>query len=117
MAFQKNLTFRGLSGSYVNIFSHRVESGRKEAAACLALWVDLAHRNTAGAQPIGDRCIKVLLTGADFETWLSAEALQAAFEEAPTFDPVKSQFYKAAKAGVGVVSDWGHLVLADATEV
>lgn len=117
MAFQKIVNHHGLSGSYLNIFSFRVEPGRREASACIALWQDAAHRQTPNAQPIADRCVKVRLTDELFDQWLSASALQAAFLEDPTYDPVKAQIYRAAKAGAGVVSDFGPMILTDAVEV
>lgn len=112
MALKKQLNFaaRGLSGGYIKISSYRWDDVTRESSATVSLFRDEAHAKTPGAVPLAT-IAKVRLNAEKFDAYFGKTVLD---KLGKTRDPIRAQFYKAAKAGDGVICDAGPLAFADA---
>lgn len=95
MALQKHIALpNGTSGNYIRLTFYRWDATRREASAEFMLF---ASKERAKTQPHAPVCalIKLRLSEAKFDQYLSTEALQALEIRGP--DPIRDQLYAAVK--------------------
>ncbi len=111
MALEKSITRRGVIANYFFVTQLRYAKDEKSASAAMGLCVDASHRAEVKAgrsQPLESIVAKVRLTNDDFDRYLGTGTVDN--------DKIIERIYVAAKDGVGVISDLGSDVFANAQD-
>lgn len=108
MALKKKVTKRRTDAEYFVITKFRWDSESKESSAIVTLFVDKEHREACRRkedESVIPIAAKIRLNGEDFDSYVP-----------PGSNLIKG-FYKAARDGVGVVSDFGKEAFTNAEDV
>lgn len=131
MAFKKQITARGASGSYFRLEKLRWDKATREASAIFSLYVDEAHAGAARARsaeapagttaPLVEVAAKIRISGDEFDRFFG--------KASPTKGDLEAGFYRAAKEACAprragrapdpnlyLVSDYGATLFAEATD-